>query len=242
MKERLATFISGGGTTMAEIIKAVQTGTIPNMEMACIIASTREAGGIQKALDLQIPEQKIIVVDPDDFPGETTKVDREKFGRRLIDVLQEHNATVVTQNGWLPQTPENVVAAYDQRFFNQHPGHPKAFGGKGMYGRRVLAAALRFCRLTKRDFFATVIGQRVDNDYDKGKVVKYECVPILPTDTVEDLQIRALIAEHRVQIGMLQDFSAGTLKEHDLEFLVQPGEEPLLEEAKRMAKFLYPKG
>ncbi len=242
MKERLAPLISGGGTTMAEIIKAVQKGTIPDMEIACVIASTKQAGGIQKALDLGIYEQKIVVVDPDDFRGSDLKVDRAAFGVKILEALRKHRASIVTQNGWMPRTPVNVIHAYRDRIFNQHPGPPAEFGGKGMYGRRVHAAVLRFRQLTNRDFWTTVIGQKVHENFDEGKVVKAKRVPILPSDTVEDLQMRALPEEHWVQIAMLQDVMAGRLRELEPEFLVRPEERHLLEQAKREAIEWYPKG
>jgi folate-dependent phosphoribosylglycinamide formyltransferase PurN len=48
MRERLATLISGGGTTMQRIIQASQSGEI-SMDIACVISSSRTAGGIEKA-------------------------------------------------------------------------------------------------------------------------------------------------------------------------------------------------
>ncbi|MBI5793818.1 hypothetical protein HZA87_01885, partial [Candidatus Uhrbacteria bacterium] len=110
------------------------------------------------------------------------------------------------------------------------------------YGRRVHAAVLRFRQLTNRDFWTTVIAQRVHEKFDEGRVVKAKRVPILPSDTVEDLQMRALPEEHSVQIAMLQDVMTGRLRELEPEFLVRPEERHLLEQAKREAIEWYPKG
>lgn len=75
MKERLASLISGGGTTMEQIVKACQSGEVP-MEIACIISSSPNAGGIEKAQRLGIPDKDIIVIDPNDFRGVDHKVDQ----------------------------------------------------------------------------------------------------------------------------------------------------------------------
>jgi len=242
MKERWASLISGGGTTMEAMAKAVLTGEV-QVEIACIISSNPQAGGLEKARKLGIPEENIIVINPHDFKEGDGKIVQERFGQALLSALKDHGVTVVTQNGWLPLTPELAIAGYPQRLFNQHPGPVPEFGGKGMYGRRVHAAVLLYRRLTGRDFWTEVIAQRVDKDYDRGAVVKRERVEIRPSDTVEDLQQRALPVEHRVQVDLLKDIAKGSLEEvTSREVLVRPGEEQVLFLAKKTAILLYPQG
>ena len=240
MRERLATLISGGGTTMQEIIKASQSGVIP-IDIACVISSSPTAGGLEKAKKLGIPDKDIIVIDPKKFIGENKKVDEESFGRALLKELRARGVTVVTQNGWMPHTPEHVVDEYKETMFNQHPGPVPEFGGRGMHGQRVHAARLLFVRETKRDYWTEAIAQRIHNDFDKGSVVKFRRVDILPSDTVDDLQQRVLPAEHQVQIELLKDVASGSVKEvTGRELLVKPGEERILFQAKRSARLLYP--
>ncbi len=242
MKERLATLISGGGTTMQEIIKACQSGEIP-MDVACVISSTPTAGGIEKARRLRIPDKDVVVIDPDDFRGDDKKVDPEGFGLKILKELKKRGVTVVTQNGWMPLTPEHIIDEYSDTMFNQHPGPVPEFGGRGMYGRRVHAARLLFTRMTKRDHWTEAIAQRVHRDFDSGAVVKSTRVDILTDDTVDDLQQRVLPVEHRVQIDLLKDVASGNIREITTkEMLVRPGEEQVLILAKRMARFLYPHG
>ena len=86
MKERLASLISGGGTTMQEIVKACQSGEIP-MDVACIVSSTPTAGGLEKARKLGIPEADILIIDPANFKKEDGKRDQVGFGEAIIDEL-----------------------------------------------------------------------------------------------------------------------------------------------------------
>jgi len=241
MRERLVSLISGGGTTMEQIIKACQSGEIP-MDVAGVISSNPTAGGIEKARRLGIPEKNIVVVDQNKFRGADRKVDLEGFGLAILKELRERGATVVTQNGWLPLTPEHVIDEYSETIFNQHPGPVPEFGGRGMYGRRVHAARMLFVRQTKRDFWTEAIAQRVDKKYDQGAVVKSTRVEILKDDTVDDLQQRVLPVEHRTQIDLLKDVASGNIREIPSEKLVRPGEEKTLYVAKRMARLLYPHG
>lgn len=242
MRERLATLISGGGTTMQEIVKACKSGEIP-MDIACVIASKPDAGGIERARTLGILDKDIIVVDPDGFRGEDKKVDPEGFGLAILKELRERGVTVVTQNGWLSKTPPHVIDEYKETIFNQHPGPVPEFGGVGMYGRRVHTAVLLFTRMTGGASWTEAIAQRVHYEYDKGAVVRSARVDIFKADTVDDLQQRVLPVEHKTQIELLKDVAKGNVKELSIrEALVKPGQEQTLFIAKRAAMLLYPHG
>ncbi len=242
MSERLAILISGGGTIMQEIIKASKSGEVP-IDVACVISSSPTAGGIEKARNLRIPEEDIIIVDPNDFRDKDKKLDQESFGQAILNATRQRGVTVVTQNGWMPLTPVIVIDEYPDAMFNQHPGPVPEFGGKGMYGRRVHAARLMFVRSTKREEWTEVTAQRVHRDFDQGAVVKTARVKILPNDTVEDVQQRVLPVEHEVQIALLKNFAQRRVEDLPLrESLIRPGEEELLRSVKHMAKLLYPEG
>ncbi len=242
MSERLAILISGGGTTMQEIIKACKSGEVP-IDVACVISSSPAAGGLEKAKKLGIPDEDIIVIDPNDFKDKDKKLDQQSFGGGILIAMRERGVTVVTQNGWMPLTPRVVIDEYMDRMFNQHPGPVPEFGGKGMYGRRVHAARLLFVRSTKREEWTEVTAQRVHRDFDRGAVVRTARVKILPNDTVEDVQQRVLPVEHEVQIALLKDFAQGIVVDlPPRESLIRPGEEELLRSVKHMAKLLYPQG
>lgn len=227
---------------MQEITRACQSGEVP-MDVACVISSDPNAGGIEKAHRLGVPDEDIIVIDPNKFRGDDKKVDMEGFGSIILKELKGRGVTVVTQNGWMPLTPEAVIDQYPETMFNQHPGPVPEFGGQGMYGRRVHAARILFTRMTKRDPWTEAIGQRVHKDFDQGAVVKSSRVYILPGDTVEDLQQRVLPVEHRVQIDLLKDVAAGNIRVVSTrEALVRPGEEQILSLVKRVARMFYPHG
>lgn len=243
MAERLGIFISGGGTTAAAISEAVISGKLPGLEIGCLIASTPSAGGIDKLVKLGFSAQDIVVVNPDDFRGGDKKVDEWGFGLALLKPLRERGITVVTQNGWMPHTPENVIEAFPDTIFNQHPGPVPEFGGKGMFGRRVHAAVLMFKRWTRRDLWTKAIAQRVGREFDSGVVVKAQRVDILRSDTTDDLQKRVLPKEHEVQIALLGDVVSGRVQEITRESaLVLQGEESKLMLSKLLAQYLYPEG
>ena len=238
---KIALLISGGGTTMEAIIKAAFDGRIKNVVPALVIASKPDAGGIEKALKLGILEKDILVINPKVF--ETPK----DFGEQIIKACRERNVDFIVQYGWLAMTPENVINEYKNMIVNQHPGpldngRPD-FGGPRMYGMRVHQARLEFVRRVNRDFWTEATAHRVTIEFDKGNIVKRKQITILQNDTSETLQARLLPIEHEVQIETLQDFANNNVQEFVRETpLILPEEEKVLEECKKIAIDMYPKG
>jgi phosphoribosylglycinamide formyltransferase-1 len=245
---KLAILISGGGTTMEAIITATQAGGVLTglVEPVIVVSSKDGADGIRKARNLGVAVE---VLPRQQFAKGSTGV--HEYGQVLLKILQKHQVNVVMLCGFSAQIAPAVIAAYEGRIFNQHPGPVPEFGGVGMYGRRVHAAVLLFHRLSEKKrksgaplpVFTQVVAQRVHPEYDMGAVVKSARVPILPDDTVESVQQRAILIEHQVQIGLLQDLAANTLQETTIAALATtPAARKLLQEAKDIAKALYPHG
>lgn len=239
---RIASLISGGGSTNAKIIEECKSGTLKGKaEIALVVASKPGIKGIQRSIDGGISPENIIVINPKDFP------DSIKFGQKILNECRKRNINFIGQYGWMPKTPANVIEVYSGMMVNQHPGpidpgRPD-FGGKGMHGRRVNCARLLFVKMVKRDFWTEAIAQRVAINYDQGKVLCKIVVPILPDDDPISLQERVLPEEHQVQIKTLEMFANGNVCELKRnEPLVRPGEEKMLAEAKRIACMLFPEG
>lgn len=241
--ERLAIFISGNGTTMQAILRAWKKKEI-SLDIVCIISSNPYSLGIKKAKKLQFPEKDIVVISPASFTDKNGKINQEKFGQKILKELTKRKVTVITQNNWMPLTPEKVIFAFPGRIFNQHPAIVPEFGGKGMFGKRVHAAVLLFNRLAKREnLWTEAIAQEVAIDFDQGSVVKSIKIPILPEDTVDSLQKRVLKKEHTLQINLLKDIAAGkVLQNQNREPYVKQNEKELLKKVKQLARILYPKG
>lgn len=238
---RLAFLISGGGTTMEAIIKACQNEILVGVVPSLIVSSDKNAGGIQKAKRLGIPDENILIINPKDFKT------REEFGKKIIEECKARNVDFLGQYGWHWKTPENVIQEFEGRIVNQHPGPldtgKSDFGGAGMFGLRVHETRLQFVKKVNRDFWTEATTHRVTAEFDKGVVIKRKQVPILENDTAETLQARALPVEHEVQIETLQDFVNDTVMEFTREVpLVLPNEEDILEECKKSAMKKYPNG
>lgn len=238
MRERWGSLISGGGTTMEAITRACQSGEVP-MDAAGVISSDPNAGGIEKAEKLGILHE---IVNPDDYKGEDGKVDQEGFGQAILRILKKWGVTVVTQNGWIPLTPEPVISEFEYAIFNQHPG-PKKETGRTR-GIQPHAIILYIARHTGRNEGTEVVVHRVTPRFDEGPTVGVTPVEIyLPHDFPKRLQRRALPIEHELQIRLLKQVARGDVKEViSRKQYIRPGEENILSAARKYARQRYPNG
>ena len=119
--------------------------------------------------------------------------DPSLWSRDLQAALDAAQPDLVVLAGFLARVPPPVVAAYAGRMLNLHPALLPAFGGPGLYGRRVHEAVLRAgVRVTG----ATV--HWVTDELDAGPIVAQWPVPVLPGDTPDTLAARVQQVEHRL--------------------------------------------
>jgi folate-dependent phosphoribosylglycinamide formyltransferase PurN len=213
-------------TTGEQMIMAMQSGEVQGVELGLMIASKKTAGGIQKALNLKVPQDDILVMNPKMYAKYATEEDNDRaFGDALMEEFRRRAITVFTQNGWVKKTPRNFIEEFEQdggHGYNQHPVALPDFGGEGMYSIRTHAAVLDYWqRRARRDprmwevARTHALAQRVHPEYDKGAVVLYNTVNVLRTDTPEILQKRVIRYEHPLQIELLQRIGSGNV--HDRE-------------------------
>jgi phosphoribosylglycinamide formyltransferase-1 len=93
-----------------------------------------------------------------------------------------------------------VWARYRGRIITNQPALRPAFGGQGMYGRRVHAAVLAS---GSPESGCTV--HLVDEEYDRGPILAQMRVPVMPDDTVDALAARVLAAEHQLLPAVVRD-------------------------------------
>jgi formyltetrahydrofolate-dependent phosphoribosylglycinamide formyltransferase len=172
---RVAVAISGRGSNLAALLAALPAGAPAEV---ALVLSNRAAAGLELAEARGIPT--VVLADPAD-------------GRAWLEALAAHRIDLVVLAGYLKLVPPAVVERYRGRIVNIHPALLPAFGGPGMYGRRVHEAVLA---AGERTSGATV--HLVDEVYDRGAVLAQERVPVLPGDTPDTLAARVLAVEHRL--------------------------------------------
>jgi phosphoribosylglycinamide formyltransferase-1 len=97
-----------------------------------------------------------------------------------------------------------VTTNYAGRIINIHPSLLPAFGGHGMYGRKV-HEAVRASGIAETGCTVHV----VDNEYDHGAVVAQRRVDVSPYDSVDDIAARVLGAEHGLLVDVIGEICSG---------------------------------
>ena len=175
---RIAVLISGGGTTLRNLLDCIERGEL-NVVIDMVISSDPAARGLQFAADAGIATRVVRVKD-----SETA----EAFSAAVFGPLREAGVELVVMGGFLKHVL--IPPDFENRVVNIHPGLIPAFCGKGMYGLRVHAAVL--------EYGAKVTGctvHFVDNEYDHGPIILQRPVPVLDNDTPDTLAARVFAEE-----------------------------------------------
>jgi phosphoribosylglycinamide formyltransferase-1 len=176
MTMRIAVAVSGRGSNLEALLRALGPGA--PAAVVLVLSNRADAGALRRAASHGVPAEVL-----DDA------ADAEEWLRRLGG----HRVDLLVLAGYLKLVPPGVIQRYRGRILNLHPALLPAFGGKGMYGRRVHQAVLAS---GARESGATV--HLVDEAYDRGPILAQARVPVLPGDDAERLAARVLEAEHRL--------------------------------------------
>lgn len=189
---RIGVLISGGGTTLKNLIDRRNLGSL-NCEIAHVISSNPSAAGIQFAESVGID---LSVLPRSDFD------DLESFSEAVFDRCRRADCELVVMGGFLKRVL--IPNDYENRVINIHPSLIPAFSGKGFYGMRVHRAVIDYgCRVTG----CTV--HFVDNQYDHGPIIAQRAIDVLPSDTAESLQQRVFEVERAMYPEVINDIAAG---------------------------------
>ena len=126
---KVAVLISGGGTNLQAIIDRSAAGKLPHAELALVVSSRNNAGGLDRADRAGIKH---------------VYIGKENFEQDLIKLLDEHEIDIIVLAGFLKILSSDFVSRYPDRIINVHPSLIPSFCGDGFYGLRVHEAALSY--------------------------------------------------------------------------------------------------
>ncbi|MDX1946109.1 MAG: phosphoribosylglycinamide formyltransferase [Pirellulaceae bacterium] len=178
VKLPIAVLISGGGTTLRNLLEKIAAGTLP-VEIRLVISSNPEAKGLEFARAAGIPA---LVVQ------KLKSLSAEQYSAAIFGPCREAGARIVVMGGFLKHVL--IPPDFENRVINIHPSLIPAFCGQGMYGHHVHAAVLAAGAATSG---CTV--HFVDNEYDHGPIILQREVPVLAGDGPDSLQERVFAAE-----------------------------------------------
>lgn len=192
---KLAVLISGGGTTLRNLIEEIDKGSL-DARIELVVSSNPKAGGLGFASTARI-ESRVI-----DRRGAS---DESAYSQAVFNACRHSQCDIVVMGGFLKFVP--IPPDFEWRVVNIHPALIPAFCGRGFFGHHVHQAVL--------DYGAKLSGctvHFVDNQYDHGPIILQRPVPVLDDDTAETLAARVFDAECEAYPEALRIIGSGQLR------------------------------
>jgi phosphoribosylglycinamide formyltransferase 1 len=201
---RLVTLISGGGTTLQNLIDRIAIGVL-DAKIVGVVSSRADVLGVERAKRAGLPVSVVASGGRESASG----------GRadRVWTAIRSFNPDLVCFTGWLHLLP--IPEEFLQKVLNIHPSLLPAFGGKGMYGHHVHEAVLAYG--------AKVSGCTVhfaDDTYDTGPILVQKCVPVKEGDNADTLAARVFQAECEAYPEAINLIAAGRVTVQDRRVII----------------------
>ncbi|MFZ1076530.1 MAG: phosphoribosylglycinamide formyltransferase [Nitrosotalea sp.] len=193
----IAILISGRGSNMEAILRAVKKKKIP-VKPAVVISNKPDAKGLKVAQKLGV---KTVTVDSAEFKGSSWEYDQ-----KIVSVLEENNVTpkngLVCLAGFMRIMSPEFIRHYSGRILNIHPAILPAFPGLHSQ-RQAIEYGVKYSGCTVHF---------VDEGVDTGPVILQAIVKVKDDDTEESLSKRILKQEHKIYPKAVRLYAEGRIK------------------------------
>lgn len=192
---KIGILISGRGSNMTAIVDAVQSGRIPDSEVAIVISDKASAEGLEKAKARSV--ETIIV--------ERNGRKRIEHDAEIIAELQKRNVELVCLAGYMRLLSKEFVQTFPNKIVNIHPSLLPSFPGLDAqkqafdYGVKLTGCTVHF----------------VDEELDHGAIILQKAVEVSGNDTTETLSAKILAYEHELYIEALKRIAEGKIDIQD---------------------------
>jgi phosphoribosylglycinamide formyltransferase 1 len=190
---RIAVLLSGRGTNLAAIHRAILAGAL-DARVAAVCSNRPEAYGVGWAREQGLP---VAVFARADYGS------RAAAQAAMLAHLQAAGAELIVLAGWDQILIPAIVAAFDGCILNVHPSLLPAFAGTMHAVEDALAYGVQLTGCTVH---------YVTDDVDCGPIVLQAAVPVLDGDTPESLLARIHEQEYQLLPRAIALHAAGRLR------------------------------
>ena len=191
---KLGFLASRNGSSMRAMLEAIKAGELA-AEPRLLVSNNKKAGALEFAAACGMPTLVI-----------PTQGDPEAADARLCEAMEAAGVDLIVASGYLRRLGPKTLGRYRNRVLNIHPGTLPAFGGEGMYGRRVHEAVIA---AGVAESGVTI--HAVDEIYDHGPVIARRSVPLQSGETAESLEARVTALEPTFFVETLRQIAEGDL-------------------------------
>jgi len=174
----IVVLISGRGSNLEAIIKAIEEGKI-DAKISLVLSNKKEAKGLEIAKKYGI---KAKFIDPNFFSS------REGYDIYITEFIKNHDPDLVVLAGYMRILSDKFIESFEGKLINIHPSLIPAFQGLKAqkqaleYGAKFTGCTVHF----------------VTKELDNGPIIIQAVVPIEPEDDEESLSNKILKYEHRI--------------------------------------------
>lgn len=189
---KIGILISGRGSNMVAIAKAVRDGLIPGSEVAVVISDRSKAPGLERAQELGV--ETVIIT--------RKKRAREAHDAEIVAELKRRDVELVCLAGYMRLLSADFVRAFPNRILNIHPSLLPSFKGLHAqeqaidYGAKISGCTVHF----------------VDEHLDHGPIILQKAVEVLDGDDAEALSARIISHEHKAYVEAVRRIAAGEIE------------------------------
>ncbi len=175
---RLAFLASHNGSSARAITQACRNGSLTATSVL-LISNNAESKALTWAQEEGLTALCV-----------NTSTQTQSVDDTIAALLKEHAIDLVLCSGYMKLIGPKTIDAVQGRILNVHPALLPRHGGKGMYGRHVHQAVF-----DNRETETGVTIHWVDQQYDHGATLAQTIVPVLETDSVDDIEAKVKAAE-----------------------------------------------
>jgi phosphoribosylglycinamide formyltransferase 1 len=189
---KLAVLISGNGSNLQAILDACASGELP-AQVGAVISNKGDAYGLERARRTNVTAI---------FKPKPKEQDRRMYDAELADLVASYQPDWVVLAGWMRLLSSEFLGRFPSRVVNLHPALPGTFPGTHAIERAYQAYARG-----EIDHTGVMVHLVPDEGVDSGPVLVQEIVPIRPDDTLDTLDARVHVVEHRLLVDTLKSLA-----------------------------------
>ncbi|MDX2426580.1 MAG: phosphoribosylglycinamide formyltransferase [Cycloclasticus sp.] len=185
---RIVVLLSGSGTTLQSIIDAKLPATL-----SAVISNKPNVQGLIRAQEANIPTH---VLEHSDYSS------REAFDQDLKKLIDNYQPDLVVLAGFMRILSDDFVHHYYGKLINIHPSLLPKYKGTHTHqrvmddGEPLHGSSVHF----------------VNTELDSGPILLQARLPVLPSDTVESLELRVKVKEHLIYPTAISWLAEGRIK------------------------------
>jgi formyltetrahydrofolate-dependent phosphoribosylglycinamide formyltransferase len=191
---RLVVLVSGSGSNLQAILNACRDGSLPAQVML-VVSDKKDAFGLERARRAGIPAR--VYPKPKDL-------DRRMYDAALAELAASVQPDYIILAGWMRLLSAQFLDRFPNRVINLHPALPGTFPGT-----LAIQRAFEAFRLQEIKHTGVMVHYVPDEGVDDGPLLAQEIVPIFPEDTLEILENRIHLVEHRLLVTVLKQLVSG---------------------------------